>query len=91
MRPYDRRADRVNYGEGSVTLILESRAHAERRGMRGYGQVLAQAMTRDGLAHPLASDDSGLGLVAAVRQCLGDRWASIRSATSTVAVTEMRW
>ncbi|MCX4820911.1 ketoacyl synthase [Streptomyces sp. NBC_01142] len=75
MRPYDRRADCVNYGEGSVTLILESRDHAHRRGAHAYGQVLAQATTRDGLANPLSSDESGMGLVAAVRACLGDRWS----------------
>ncbi|WP_240436431.1 beta-ketoacyl synthase N-terminal-like domain-containing protein [Streptomyces sporangiiformans] len=74
MRPYDRRADCVNHGEGAATLILESREHADRRGARAYGQVLAHAMTRDGLVNPLASDDSGTALVDAVRQCLGDRW-----------------
>lgn len=73
MRPYDRRAGCVNYGEGAATLILESRAHAERRGVPVYGQILAQAITRDGLAHPLASDHSGAGLVAAVRRCLAGR------------------
>ena len=52
MRPYDRRQGCVNYGEGSVTLILESREHAERRGAAIYGQVLDQAITRDGLATP---------------------------------------
>ena len=75
MRPYDRRQGCVNYGEGSVSLILESREHAERRGAAIYGQVLNQALTRDGLPHPLASDQSGGGLVAAVRQALGDTWS----------------
>jgi 3-oxoacyl-[acyl-carrier-protein] synthase II len=74
MRPYDRRAECVNFGEGSVTLILESRAHADQRDARQYGQILANAMTRDGLAHPLASDGRGYALVAAVRKCLRDRW-----------------
>jgi 3-oxoacyl-[acyl-carrier-protein] synthase II len=74
MRPYDRRAECVNYGEGSATLILESREHAARRGARPYGQVLSDAMARDGLAHPLASDESGAGLVRAVQRCLTDRW-----------------
>ncbi|MDF3288716.1 MULTISPECIES: beta-ketoacyl synthase N-terminal-like domain-containing protein [Streptomyces] len=74
MRPYDRRAECINHGEGSATLVLESREHAERRGARVYGQVLATAMSRDGLANPLASDDSGTELVAAVRRCLGNRW-----------------
>jgi 3-oxoacyl-[acyl-carrier-protein] synthase II len=74
MRPYDRRADCINHGEGSATVILESRRHAERRGARVYGRVLSTAMSRDGLANPLACDDSGTELVTAVRRCLGDRW-----------------
>ncbi|MET8009437.1 beta-ketoacyl synthase N-terminal-like domain-containing protein [Streptomyces sp. NPDC005271] len=74
MRPYDRRADCINHGEGSATVILESREHAHRRGAHLYGQVLATAMTRDGLANPLAADNSGAQLVSAVRRCLGDRW-----------------
>jgi 3-oxoacyl-[acyl-carrier-protein] synthase II len=36
--------------------------------------MLSHAMARDGLAHPLASDESGAGLVAAVRKCLGTSW-----------------
>jgi 3-oxoacyl-[acyl-carrier-protein] synthase II len=74
MRPYDRRADCVNHGEGSVTLVLESRDRARRRGAHTYGQVLSHGMTRDGLSNPLASDESGASLVAAIRSCLGDRW-----------------
>ena len=74
MRPYDQRADRINHGEGAATLILESRAHAERRGAHVYGQVLSSALTRDGLSNPVTADDSGKALVAAVRTCLGDRW-----------------
>lgn len=74
MRPYDRRADCINHGEGSATVVLESREHAFRRGARPYGQVLAQATTRDGLANPLACDETGSQLVAAVRRCLGERF-----------------
>ncbi|MFH8475442.1 beta-ketoacyl synthase N-terminal-like domain-containing protein [Streptomyces sp. NPDC018000] len=74
MRPYDRRADGINHGEGSATVIMESREHASRRGAHLYGQVLAQATTRDGLTNPLASDETGSELVTAVRRCLGDRW-----------------
>lgn len=74
MRPYDRRGIAVNHGEGSATLVLESREHAERRGRDGYGQILSTAVTRSGLPHPLASDDTGGGLAAAIRTCLGDRW-----------------
>jgi 3-oxoacyl-[acyl-carrier-protein] synthase II len=67
MRPYDRRAACVNHGEGSATLILESREHADRRGAADYGLVLGHGMTRDGLANPLASDASGASLAAAVQ------------------------
>ncbi|WP_327419643.1 beta-ketoacyl synthase N-terminal-like domain-containing protein [Streptomyces sp. NBC_01233] len=74
MRPYDRRADCINHGEGSATIVLESRDHAFARDARLYGQVLAQATTRDGLANPLACDDTGKALVSAVRRCLGDTW-----------------
>ena len=74
MRPYDRRARSINHGEGSATLIVESREHADRRGARIYGQILATAMARDGLANPLASDETGTELVRVVRGCLGDRW-----------------
>ncbi|MCK7621744.1 ketoacyl synthase [Streptomyces sp. RS10V-4] len=74
MRPYDRRASSINHGEGSATLIIESWDHAVRRGAHLYGQILATAMTRDGLANPLACDETGGELVAAVRRCLGDRW-----------------
>lgn len=74
MRPYDRRADCINHGEGSATLIVESREHASRRDAYQYGQVFAQATTRDGLANPLACDETGEELVSAVSQCLKGRW-----------------
>ncbi|MGA5729200.1 beta-ketoacyl synthase N-terminal-like domain-containing protein [Streptomyces seoulensis] len=74
MRPYDERADCINHGEGSVTLVIESREHAFARDARPYGQVLSQVTTRDGLSNPLASDESGRALVAAARGCLGDTW-----------------
>ncbi|MGP3967556.1 beta-ketoacyl synthase N-terminal-like domain-containing protein [Streptomyces sp. 6N223] len=74
MRPYDRRARSINHGEGSATLIVESRAHADRRGAQPHGQILATAMARDGLANPLAADETGAELVNAVRRCLGEKW-----------------
>ncbi|MBC7267526.1 MAG: ketoacyl synthase [Streptomyces sp.] len=74
MRPYDQRAECINHGEGSATVVIESREHAFRRDARLYGQVLSQVTTRDGLANPLACDETGKALVAAVRGCLGDTW-----------------
>jgi 3-oxoacyl-[acyl-carrier-protein] synthase II len=72
MRPYDRRAECINHGEGSATVVLESRSHAERRGAHIYAQVVSQAMTRDGLANPLAADETGTELVAAARKAVAD-------------------
>lgn len=73
MRPYDERAGTINFGEGAATLVLESREHALRRGAHAYGRIAGQALARDGLTHPLSSDDSGTGLVTAVRRALGTR------------------
>jgi 3-oxoacyl-[acyl-carrier-protein] synthase II len=73
MRPYDQRVGGVNFGEGSATLILESRDHADRRGARAYGRILATASGRDGLAHPLSGDPTGQGIVKVVSKCMGDR------------------
>jgi 3-oxoacyl-[acyl-carrier-protein] synthase II len=73
MRPYDQRDGGVNFGEGSATLILESREHANRRGARPYGRILAAATGRDGLPHPLSGDPAGPGMVKVIRKCLGER------------------
>jgi 3-oxoacyl-[acyl-carrier-protein] synthase II len=76
MRPYDRRGGPVAYGEGAAALILESRAHATRRAAHCYGRVLAHALARDGLPHPVALDEEGTGLLLAMRRCLDNRWAA---------------
>jgi 3-oxoacyl-[acyl-carrier-protein] synthase II len=76
MRPYDSRAGSINFGEGSATLILESRRHAEERGAHLYGRLIAQATTRDGLGSPLSLEDSGASLVAAVRKCLAGKYST---------------
>ncbi len=73
MRPYDARGASMNYGDGSVTLVLESRAHAERRGARSYGAVLSQATTRAGLRSAFAIDAGGGALAEAARRCLDGR------------------
>lgn len=58
MRPYDEHSDGFNMGDGSVTLVLESREHAQRRGHASYGEVLGQATRRS--AAPSALATSGL-------------------------------
>ncbi|MGW4219825.1 beta-ketoacyl-[acyl-carrier-protein] synthase family protein [Streptomyces bacillaris] len=71
MRPYDAAGDCMNYGDGSVTLVLESRAHATARGARAHGAVLGQATTRGGLNSAVAIDTGGTGLAEAARRALG--------------------
>ncbi|WP_207782186.1 beta-ketoacyl synthase N-terminal-like domain-containing protein [Phytoactinopolyspora limicola] len=73
MRPYDQHADGFNIGEGSATLVLESREHAERRGREAYGRVLAHGSARGTLASAVSSDESGDSLVRAARTCLRAR------------------
>ena len=54
-RPFDRDRDGLVNGEGAAAIMLESREHAERRGARIRGRVLATASRceprarRDGL------------------------------------------
>ncbi|MFD7508708.1 beta-ketoacyl synthase N-terminal-like domain-containing protein [Streptomyces sp. NPDC059853] len=72
MRPYDAAGDCMNYGDGAVTLVVESRERADRRGARPYGTVLAQATTRSGLGSAVAIDSSGSALAAAARQALAE-------------------
>ncbi|MDQ1104104.1 3-oxoacyl-[acyl-carrier-protein] synthase II [Nocardioides zeae] len=70
MRPYDARSDCMNYGDGAVTLVLESRERADRRGASNWGTVRAQATTRSGLGSAVGIDTSGSALVEASRACL---------------------
>lgn len=70
MRPYDAEAGGFNLGEGSATLILESREHSRRRGVEAYGRVLGQATTRGKAQSALTVDESGEPLVRAAENCL---------------------
>jgi 3-oxoacyl-[acyl-carrier-protein] synthase II len=57
-RPFDADRDGFVFGEGAVVLVLESAAHAQRRGARVYGSVAGGALTSDAF-HISAPEPSG--------------------------------
>ena len=57
-RPFDADRDGFVFGEGAVVLVIESAAHAERRGARVYGSVAGGALTSDAF-HISAPEPSG--------------------------------
>jgi hypothetical protein len=70
MRPYDERSNCMNYGDGSVTLIVESRERALQRGLKPYGTIRAQHTVRSGLESAVAIDTSGDVLAEAIQRCI---------------------
>jgi 3-oxoacyl-[acyl-carrier-protein] synthase II len=46
-RPFDAERDGFVFGEGAVIMVLESAAHARRRGARAYATVAGGALTAD--------------------------------------------
>ena len=70
-RPFDRDRDGFVMGEGAGVMVLERRAHAERRGARVYAEVAGAGMTCDA-NHLTQPHPEALGAIAAMRQALGD-------------------
>jgi len=70
-RPFDRNRDGFMIGEGAAILVLESRAHAEKRGARIRAVVLGLGTSVDGHA-ATAPQPQGLGAEVAMRNALAD-------------------
>ncbi|MDQ3616730.1 MAG: beta-ketoacyl-ACP synthase II [Actinomycetota bacterium] len=68
-RPWDKGRDGFVLGEGAAALVIESAAHAERRGAKVYAEVAGAGVTAD--AHDIAQPDpAGLGATRAMKMAL---------------------
>jgi len=80
-RPFDRDRDGFVMGEGAIAMILETEAHARRRGARIYAEVAGGALTADAY-HITAPEPSGDGAIKAMRRAL--EYAQMRPEESNV-------
>ena len=70
-RPFDADRDGFVFGEAAGALIVESAAHAERRGAAVLAEVAGGALTGDAF-HISAPDPSGYGATKAMERALRD-------------------
>jgi 3-oxoacyl-[acyl-carrier-protein] synthase II len=70
-RPFDALRSGFVMGEGAAILIIESLAHAIKRGARIYAEVLGHASSSDAY-HVAAVDPSGDGAIRSMRWALED-------------------
>jgi 3-oxoacyl-[acyl-carrier-protein] synthase II len=74
-RPFDAERDGFVMGEGAAMLVLESLAHAERRGAQPYAEIRGFAMTNDAY-DMLAPLPSGAEAARAIRGALAEAGVS---------------
>jgi 3-oxoacyl-[acyl-carrier-protein] synthase II len=70
-RPFDRSRAGLNIGEGAAVLVIESAAHARRRGARALARVLGYGVTNDAF-HMTQPEPSGAAWERTVRAALAD-------------------
>jgi 3-oxoacyl-[acyl-carrier-protein] synthase-1 len=71
LRPFDRSRDGTVLGEGAGALFLETRAEAERRGAKIYGEVLGSSVVSEAEG-VLSVRSDGTGVSQAIRSALED-------------------